>query len=83
MTRFNTLRRGRSTIHSPAGHSMSNKLQPSDMASNENLNSTPGGGGGGGEMTRDGSETRLTKKGSDGKIALIIFFILKVFHKLN
>lgn len=60
MTRFNTLRRGRSTIHSPAGHTASNKLQPSDVASTENLN--PGGcsgggagagtGGNGGELTR-------------------------------
>ena len=35
---------------------------------------TPGGGGagGGGEMTRDGSETRLTKKGSDGESAFFV-----------
>ena len=79
VTRFNTLRRGRSTMHSPASHASSNKLQPVN-ASTDNL-STNGdqaaagasaGQGHNHELTRDNSETRLgggKNKSSDGESA--------------
>ena len=74
MSRFNTLRRARSTaLHSPVGsnhgphHSSSNKLQASD-ASVENVST---GGHHGDESGVGGIDTRIAKKGSDGRLIVI------------
>ena len=69
MSRFNTLRRARSTaIHSPVGshhgpHSSSNKLHATD-ASADNVSTS---GAHGDESGVGGMDTRVAKKGSDGK----------------
>ncbi|XP_071743419.1 potassium voltage-gated channel subfamily KQT member 1 isoform X10 [Lepeophtheirus salmonis] len=63
VTRFNTLRRGRSSAHpySPAASYSSNKLHPAN-SSNDNLstNEEPSH-----ELHRDSSDSRLGKKSSD------------------
>ena len=81
MSRFNTLRRARSTaIHSPVGskhgphNSSSNTLQACDLSA-DNI-STSGQHGDESGSLGGGLDTRIAKKGSDGELCIIYFFLL-------
>ena len=76
VSRFNTLRRARSSaLHSPVGshhgphHSSSNELQASDMSA-DNI-STSGHHGDESSSIGGGPETRISKKGSDGELFIV------------
>ncbi|XP_059086601.1 potassium voltage-gated channel subfamily KQT member 1-like isoform X10 [Tigriopus californicus] len=64
VTRFNTLRRGRSTIHSPASHASRDKLQPTNasadnLSHNGDASETPGESKFGRNKSSDDEEEQL------------------------
>ena len=83
VSRFNTLRRARSTaLHSPVGsirvphHSSSNKLQTANTSA-DNV-STGGQHGEESSGLGAGLDTKIAKKGSDGKRCLIVKLYVKI-----
>ncbi|XP_059086603.1 potassium voltage-gated channel subfamily KQT member 1-like isoform X12 [Tigriopus californicus] len=89
VTRFNTLRRGRSTIHSPASHASRDKLQPTNasadnLSHNGDASETPGESKFGRNKSSDDEEEQLAPitltrqhKGAIRAIRKILFMVAK------